>query len=478
MRPQRRSDRPHLYLNGEFQDAPSTTLVHDSCDASELGVAGLADAAAMCRAVEAASTAQGAWSRLAAQERASILEDFARSLQMRARTISELVSRETGTPIATSAVSNGWAPAQLLRQYATVARQREWSYSKPSAVGHTVVRDEPVGVVAAIVPWNHPQFLAMAKAAPAMAAGCTVVVKPPPESALDGLQLADAAHEAGVPPGVFNVVASDAEASKALVDDPRVGQVSFTGATDTGRRIAEACGFHLRPATFELGGKSAAIVLPDANLDQFAADLINVCFPNNGQTCYACTRILAPEHRYDDVVEAVTATVATFQVGDPLDRATQIGPLVSAVHRRRVLGHIAQGAYRSRLVAGGAAPSDPGYFVEPTVFSEVDPDSRLAQEEIFGPVVSIIKYQDENHAVRIANNSAFGLAASVWSRDPEHAGEVAARLRVGTVGINGYQVDPEAPFGGRKGSGFGTELGPRALENYVVPQSAYITAPL
>jgi aldehyde dehydrogenase (NAD+) len=342
------------------------------------------------------------------------------------------------------------------------------------------VRREPVGVVAAIVPWNYPQALAAFKLAPALAAGCTVVLKAAPETALDALVFAEAARECGMPPGVLNVVPGGVEAGKHLVSHPGVDKVSFTGSTVAGRIIAEVCGRLLRPVTLELGGKSAAIILDDADLDATLRGLRSVSFVNNGQTCYLGSRILAPRSRYAEVIDALVTLVDGFTVGDPLDGATDIGPVVTARQRDRVLGYIEAGNDSgARLVAGGGIPKDQprGWFVSPTVFADVDNSDRIAQEEIFGPVLAVIAYDDDADAIALANDSQFGLAGTVWSTDTDRATDVARAVKTGTIGVNGYQLDMGAPFGGVKASGLGRELGPEGLEEFFDLKSIYRIGP-
>jgi aldehyde dehydrogenase (NAD+) len=334
--------------------------------------------------------------------------------------------------------------------------------------------------VAAIVPWNYPQALAAFKLAPALAAGCTVVLKASPETALDALVFAQAAKEAGIPAGVLNVVPGAAEAGAHLVSHPGVDKVSFTGSTAVGRIIGEVCGRLLRPVTLELGGKSAAIILDDADLDATMEGLKSVSLINNGQTCYLGSRILAPRSRYGEVVDALAHLVGGLAVGDPLDMATDIGPVVSARQRERVLGYIEDGKRSgAKLIAGGGVPAGQprGWFVEPTVFADVDNSARIAQEEIFGPVLAVIPYDSDDQAIALANDSEFGLAGTVWSTDTDRATEVAREIHTGTVGINDYQLDMGAPFGGVKASGIGRELGPEGLDEFFSLKSIYRTGP-
>ena len=431
-------------------------------------------------AVAAARAALAEWSSASPDHRAEVLGGFAAALQRRARTTDQLVTRENGMPMSLSRGANGAFPAALLRYYAQLITETPIEEIRPSVIGHTIVRREPVGVVAAVVPWNYPQALSAFKLAPALAAGCTVVLKAAPETALDALVFAEAAQECGLPPGVLNIVPGAVEAGAHLVSHPGVDKVSFTGSTAAGRAIGEVCGRLLRPVTLELGGKSAAIILDDADLDATMKGLRSASFVNNGQTCYLSSRILAPRSRYDDVVAALVALVDGMKVGDPLDPATDIGPLVSARQRERVLGYIESGRNsEAKIVVGGSVPADQprGWFVAPTVFADVHNSDRIAQEEIFGPVLAVIPYDGDAEAIALANDSEFGLAGTVWSGDDDRATEVAREIRTGTVGINDYQLDFRAPFGGVKASGIGRELGPEGLEAFFSLKSIYRTGP-
>ncbi|MDX6355658.1 MAG: aldehyde dehydrogenase, partial [Streptomyces sp.] len=314
--------------------------------------------------------------------------------------------------------------------------------------------------------------------APAMAAGCTVVLKPSPETVLDAFRLAEAAEEAGVPPGVINIVPADREAGAYLVAHPGVDKVAFTGSTAAGRAVGRACGELLRPVTLELGGKSAAIILDDAelDLDKIGEDLFTATLLNNGQMCHLGTRVLAPRSRYAEVVDLFTTLADSLTIGDALDPETRIGPLATPRQRDRVEGYIAKGlADGGRITTGGGRPKsqDRGWFVEPTIFADVDNRSTIAQEEIFGPVLSLIPYDGTDDAIRLANESDYGLGGTVWTSDPERGLAVARRVQTGTVGINRFRTDLAAPFGGFKDSGVGRELGPEGLSNYLQYQSLY-----
>lgn len=472
--------RPELFIDGEFRVADKAAPVLEAATGELLGDGASATESDIDAAVAAARAALPEWRSTSPDHRAKVLKAFAAGLHKRAESTNELVTRENGMPMRLSRSANGLFPAALLGYYAKLITETPIEEVRPSATGHTIVRREPVGVVAAIVPWNYPQALAAFKLAPALAAGCTVVLKASPETALDALVFAEAAAEAGMPAGVLNVVPGGTEAGAHLVSHPGVDKVSFTGSTAVGRIIGEVCGRLLRPVTLELGGKSAAVILDDADLDATMKGLKSVSLINNGQTCFLGSRILAPRSRYAEVVDALAGLVNGLTVGNPLDMATDIGPVVSERQRERVLGYIQDGKRSgAKLIAGGDVPRDQprGWFVEPTVFADVDNSSRIAQEEIFGPVLAVIPYDSDEQAIALANDSEFGLAGTVWSTDTARATEVAREIHTGTVGINDYQLDIGAPFGGVKASGIGRELGPEGLEEFFDLKSIYRVGP-
>ncbi len=474
------SKNPALFIDGEFRIADKAIPVLEAATGELLGDGASATEADIDAAVAAARTALPEWRSSSPDHRARVLKAFAAALHQRAESTTELVTRENGMPLRLSRGANGLFPAALLSYYAKLITETPIEEVRPSAAGHTIVRREAVGVVAAIVPWNYPQALAAFKLAPALAAGCTVVLKASPETALDAMVFAQAAEEAGMPAGVLNVVPGGTEAGAHLVSHPDVDKVSFTGSTAVGRIIGEVCGRLLRPVTLELGGKSAAIILDDADLELTMQGLKSVSLINNGQTCFLGSRILAPRSRYGEVVDALAALVNGLTVGNPLDAATDIGPVVSARQRERVLGYIHDGKNSgAKLIAGGSVPPDQprGWFVEPTVFADVDNASKIAQEEIFGPVLAVIPYDTDQQAITIANDSEFGLAGTVWSTDIARATEVARDIHTGTVGINDYQLDMGAPFGGVKASGIGRELGPEGLDEFFSLKSIYRVGP-
>ncbi|AQA05338.1 aldehyde dehydrogenase [Mycobacterium sp. MS1601] len=471
--------RAQVYIGGTFRST-GTHPVIEAATGEHLGDGAAATVADIDAAVAAARAALPAWSATPVQDRAEVLRALGAALMARGAATTELVTRENGMPIRLSKGANGMFPAVLLDYYATMIVDTPDEEIRPSAIGHTIVRREPVGVVGAITPWNYPQALAAMKIAPGLAAGCTMVLKASPETALDALVFAEAAQEVGLPAGVLNIVPGDAAAGAHLVSHPGVDKVAFTGSTTAGRAIGEICGRLMRPVTLELGGKSAAIILDDADLDAAIKGLRTASFVNNGQTCHLSSRILAPRSRYDEVVEAMAALATGLTVGDPLDKATDIGPMVSERQRQRVLDYIAVGqSSGAKLVAGGAVPKEQsrGWFVEPTVFAGVSNSDRLAQEEVFGPVLAVIAYDGDAEAVALANDSEYGLAGTVWSSDLERATEVARGVRTGTIGVNDYALDIAAPFGGVKASGLGKELGPEGLQAYQIVKSIYRRVP-
>lgn len=462
-----------LYIGGEWRAPAGTDVLEVTNPATEevIGRVPLATTADMDAAVAAARHAfdTGPWPRTEPAERAAVLTTLSKLLMGRVDEVARLISAESGSPLSFATPAQAFAPTMIFDYYANLAATFPFEEVRAGILGPVVVRREPVGVVAAVIAWNVPLFLAAAKLAPALLAGCTVVLKPAPETPLNAFLLAELCQEAGIPPGVVNIVAADRDVSEYLVRHPGVDKVSFTGSTAAGRTIAAVCGEQLKRCSLELGGKSAAILLDDVDLGTALPFLVGAGVMNNGEACVAQTRILAPRARYDEVVGAVAAAASALTVGDPLEAGTDVGPLIHARQRERVEGYIAAGTDAgARLVAGGGRPAglDRGFYVEPTVFADVDNSMRIAQEEIFGPVLSVIGYDGEEQAVAIANDSAYGLSGTVWSADGEHALDVARRVRAGTLAVNHFTIDFAAPFGGFKGSGIGREFGPEGLEAF------------
>ncbi len=477
-----RTDAARLFVGGTYRVAEHTVPMIEAATGEVFGEGPNATTSDIDDAVAAAHEEPALrWAAAPAEERSEVLKRYALALRSRADATARLVSRENGMPITLSRAVNGIFPSALVSYYAKLVKASEAEEIRPALVGHTVVRREPVGVVGAITPWNYPQALAIMKIAPALAAGCRVVLKAAPETALDALVFAGAAVEAGIPPGVLSVVPGDAAAGAHLVSHPGVAKVAFTGSTNAGRGIGAECGRLIKPVTLELGGKSAAVILDDADLHTTVAGLRTASFVNNGQTCHLSSRILVPTARYHEFVTAIADLATSLVVGDPLDDATDVGPLVSARQRDRVLEYIEIGRDSgARLLAGGAVPANRprGWFVAPTVFADVDNGDRIAQEEIFGPVIAIIGYDDEAEAISLANDTEFGLAGTVWSTNTGRALDVARAMHTGSVGVNHYQLDIQSPFGGVKSSGLGRELGPEGLDAYRVTKSMYCADPV
>jgi aldehyde dehydrogenase (NAD+) len=463
----------HL-INGRWQAAkqPGAIAVVNPYTEAEIARVPEATAEEVDQAVQAARAAFPAWSSTSREQRGALLEALYAELKSRERELAELISAEVGTPLKLCQRMQVPLPLNTVRNTAELLKSLETE----ERLNNSVIVHEPVGVVACIAPWNYPLNQLVAKAIPAMAAGCTVVAKPSEITPLNAYALAEAIVKVGFPPGVFNmVIGRGPTVGEALVRHRDVDMVSFTGSTAAGRRVAAAAAETVKRVALELGGKSPSIILDDADLPSAVKSTVNMCFLNSGQTCTALTRMLVPASRYEEAAQIAAATAKGFVLGDPADDKTRLGPLTTSTQRERVRAYLRKGIEEgATLVCGGPdapVPSDKGWFVAPTVFGKVDPKSTIAQEEIFGPVLSIITYDNDDDAVRIANDSIYGLAAAVWSADDARAQRVARRVRAGQIDINGGPFNPLAPFGGFKQSGIGREFGRFGLEEFLEPKS-------
>ncbi|HST64692.1 MAG TPA: aldehyde dehydrogenase family protein [Mycobacteriales bacterium] len=422
------------------------------------------------RAVAAAREAFGPWSATPVRDRAALLSALADGLEARVPQLAGLIAREVGSPLRFATATQAGLPVAVLRSYAALLAD----FAFEETIGSSLVLREPIGVVGAITPWNYPLHQVVAKVAAALAAGCTVVLKPSEVAPLSAYVLASVAAEVGLPAGVLNVVTGTGpEVGEALAAHPDVDMVSFTGSVGAGKRVQEVAAGTVKKVALELGGKSANVILDDADLAQAVKVGVANCFINGGQTCTAWTRLLVPEALHSEVVELAVAATGKYTVGDPLADGTRIGPMVNAAQRDRVRGYIEKGiAEGATLATGGpSAPLERGYFVRPTVFAAVRPEATIAQEEIFGPVLSVIPYTGEDEAAAIANGTVYGLAGAVFAGSRERAVAFARRMRTGQVVVNGGAFNPVAPFGGYKQSGTGRELGRYGLEEFLEVKS-------
>jgi acyl-CoA reductase-like NAD-dependent aldehyde dehydrogenase len=456
------------YINGAWHKAhnPAVFEIHDSTTEEVMATVPQGTAEEATQAVLAARAAFPAWSALSVEERCVYIDKIVAGLKARTDEMGTAIAREVGMPIKLAKMIQVGGPVYNWGNAAKAARAFHWE----EKVGNSLVVREPIGVVGCITPWNFPLNQITLKVAPALAAGCTVVLKPSEIAPVNAMILTEIIHAAGLPAGVFNLVNGlGPVVGEVLASHPEVDMVSFTGSTRAGKRVAELAAASVKRVTLELGGKSASVILPDADLAAAVKGTIGACLLNSGQTCSAHTRMLVPAKRYDEVKALVQAAIAKFTLGASLDENTRLGPLVSAAQRERVLGFIRQGLEEgAELVAGGPdKPAfDKGYFVQPTVL-RVQPNDTLAREEIFGPVLVILTYEDEEEAIRIANDTIYGLGGGVWSVDLDHAMAVARHIRTGQVDINGAPFNGNAPFGGYKQSGNGRENGRYGLEEFL-----------
>ncbi len=463
-----------LYIDGAWVDSSGSGHIDVIHSATEEVIGRIPEGTPgdVDRAVAAARRALEAWSQTAPAERGKLLEQLAAALGARREEIGRTIAAEVGMPLPLSIAIQAGLPAVTAANTASLVNEFPFEES----VGHSLVVREPVGVVGCITPWNYPLHQILAKLAPALAAGCTVVLKPSEVAPLNAFLLAEILDGIGLPAGVFNLVSGYGPVvGEALARHPDVDMVSFTGSTRAGKRVSELAAQTVKRVALELGGKSANVILDDADLEQAVAGGVNDCYLNSGQTCSALTRMLVPRARHEEALAIARRAAEGFRVGDPFAPDTKLGPLVSATQRDRVRDYIRKGiAEGATLVTGGPeAPEglERGYFVRPTVFANVRNDMTIAREEIFGPVLCILPYEDEEDAVRIANETIYGLSGGVWSGDPERARRVARRLRTGQVSVNGGRFNPLAPFGGYKQSGCGREFGRWGLEEYLETKS-------
>ena len=463
--------RNQLFIGGAWV-APSgkqTIDVHNAGNGEIMGRVPLGDEKDVERAVSAARAAFASWNETEREQRAAYLEKISAGLKARADELAKLIAQEVGMPLKMAARIQAGLPIANFSNYAKLLP----SFKFEERIGNSLVVREPVGVVGAITPWNYPLHQIALKVAPALAAGCSVVLKPSEVAPFNAFVLAEVIEAAGLPKGVFNLVTgTGSQAGEALVKHPGVDMISFTGSTRAGKRISELASQSIKRVALELGGKSASVILDDADIASAVKSTVNGCYLNSGQTCTALTRMLVPQSKYEEAAKAAAEVANSFKVGDPLAETTRLGPLTSAAQLERVRGYIRKGlAEGAELIAGGAEPPEGapagGYYVRPTVFGKVKNSMTIAQEEIFGPVLSIIPYRDEEEAVRIANDSPYGLAGAVWSKDEARAQRVARRIRAGQIDVNGGAFNMNAPFGGFKQSGHGREAGVYGLEEFL-----------
>lgn len=480
------SERPELFIGGRWSKPVDGQVIEVRNPATRevVGRAAIGGPGDIDAAVSAArrSFNSGVWADAAPTERRRVLRDAADLLEKRAPELAVSITSELGCPLWFSERAHVPNPIRHTRYYADLAETFNYDEERTDGAFTSLVTQEPVGVVAAITPWNGPLSTPSLKIAPSLAAGCSVVLKPPPETPLTVQAFADALSEAGLPDGVLSVVPADREAGQYLVDHPEIDKIAFTGSSAAGKRIMASAAQRIARVSLELGGKSAAIILEDSDLDVVVPALLPMSLMVNGQACIAQTRVLVPRSREREIVDALAAAFAAQKVGDPMDPETMIGPMVSERQRDRVVGYIRTGRDEgARVVAGGEPLVLPpelegGWFVQPTLLAGVDNRMRVAQEEIFGPVIAVIAYDDVDEAVRIANDSIYGLSGSVWSSDQGAALAVARRIRTGMVSLNGRPQAYGTPFGGYKQSGIGREMGPEGFRAFLETKSIALGA--
>jgi aldehyde dehydrogenase (NAD+) len=466
--------RDRIFIGGEWVESEGTETIEVVNPTTEevMGSVPACTPGDADRAVRASRAAFDSWSQTSREERAGYLSAIAAGLGERSEEIAATIAQELGMPLKLSQIIQAGLPTGQFAAMPKLMEDVAWE----EEIGNSRVLREPIGVLGAITPWNYPLNQIAAKVAPALAAGCTVVLKPSEVVPLNAFILAEVVEAAGVPAGVFNLVTGTGPTvGEAIAGHPGVDMVSFTGSTRAGRRVSELAAATVKPVAMELGGKSPNVILDDADLAKAVPDGVAKCFLNSGQTCSALTRMLVPREQLADAERLAAEAAASYTPGDPFESSTRLGPLVSDVQRERVRGYIEKGESEgAKLLTGGAAPPEGlerGYFVRPTVFSEVTPEMTIAQEEIFGPVLVIQPYEDEDDAVRIANDTVYGLAGGVWSADTDRAIGVAKRIRTGQIEINGGAFNPVAPFGGFKQSGHGRENGRFAIEELLQVKS-------